>query len=144
MSGTPPNFNTAKLRLLLRQRKDANDSVRNLTDAFLDTRDEVSRLQLGIEEKQRYGERPNQSDEINLAALKDQQRQLQDDRDRAGERLNELSFVEDLIVYARKAGYLVDPERCTVTLPAKRDKKKDQEVRGGGAVRSVQQGTYIG
>lgn len=143
MSGNAPNFNTAKLRALLRRRKDASDSVRNLTDSFLDIRDEAGRLQSRIDEKKRCGEQPNQSDEINLASLRDQQQQLQKDRDKAGERLSELDFVEPLIEYAREAGYEVDPERCTVTLPAKRDPEKDHKTRGGGALQEGARRTYL-
>lgn len=117
MEKSQPQIDTAKLRRLMRQRNQMFDQSRQLTDRFLDLRDEIVRFENAIN-KPRHIDKVSRDRELaRLNALKDERDQLQADREIADASANSYGCVNALVEYARRIGFVVDEGRCTVRRP---------------------------
>lgn len=112
----PETINTAKLRRILRAVHDQGEAYRALSDRSMSLRDEIERKESSLQQAVRSAGLPKlerKRRENAIDALREESRQLAEHREYLSES-GHRDAIPKLVNYARRAGYVVDEQACTV------------------------------
>lgn len=112
----PEQINADKLRRILRAAHNQDEAYRGTSDRFLALGDDIARLESALERDirgARLHDPERKRRENSIEALREEKRQIAEYR----ESLSESGYrksLSALVDYARKQGYVVNEQACTV------------------------------